>query len=150
LETLEIDSNEYIINRTSITISREKFRQQISERVRLKFNNLNLKSLVLYWDSKILPDITGKSKADRLPVVVTALNMEQLLGVLEIKSGTGREISSDLYHTLQEWSLEDTIQAFVFDITASNTSILNGACHLLEQNLNGIFCTWHVDTMFMK
>lgn len=136
LETLEIDPSEYIINRTSIKISREKFRQQISERVRLKFDNLNLKSLVLHWDSKILPDITGKSKVDRLPVVVTALNMEQLLGVPEIKSSTGKEISSALYHTLQEWSLENTIQAFVFDTTASNTGRLNGVCHLLEQKLD--------------
>lgn len=69
------------------------------------FDNLKLKLLVLHWNSKILPDITGKSMVDRIPVVHRALNSEQLLGVPEIISGTGREISSAIYYNLQEWSL---------------------------------------------
>ncbi|KAF0714990.1 Uncharacterized protein FWK35_00031556, partial [Aphis craccivora] len=101
---------------------------------------------MLHWDSKILPDITGKSKVYRLPVVVTALNMEQLLGVPEIKSGTGGEISSALYHTLQEWSLEDTIQAFVFDTTAIGVPPQGihfrapGAYHLARWMAKAIYC----------
>jgi hypothetical protein len=44
-----------------------------------KFDHLDLKSLVLHWDSKLLPDITGKYKLDWLLVIVTAANVEQLL-----------------------------------------------------------------------
>lgn len=50
-------------------------------------------------------------------------------------SGTGHEISSAVFDTLQKWSLIDKVQAFVFDTTASNTERLNGACVLLEQSL---------------
>lgn len=65
---------------------------------------------------------------------MTALNVEQLLGVPELLTGTGREMSSAVY-ILTEWSFLNKVQAFVFDTTASNTGRLNGACHLLEQEL---------------
>ncbi|CAH0562835.1 unnamed protein product [Brassicogethes aeneus] len=81
----------------------------------------------------MLPDITGKNKVDRLPVIATDLNVEQLLGVPELLTGTGREVSLAVYNMLTEWSLLNKVQAFVFDTTASNTGRLNGACHLLEQ-----------------
>jgi len=77
---------------------------------------------------------TGKKIVDRLPVI--APNIEQLLGVPELSSGTGREISSAVYDTLHEWSLLDIVQAVVFDTTASNTGRLKGACYLLEQKLD--------------
>jgi len=92
--------------------------------------------VVIHWDSKILPDITGKKNVDRLPVIATAPNIEQLLGVPELSSGTGREISSAVYDTLHEWSLLDIVQVVVFDTTASNTGRLKGACYLLEQKLD--------------
>lgn len=89
--------------------------------MKYRFDNLNFKSYVLHWDSKLLPDITGHLKVDRLPVIVTAPNVEQLLGVPKLDSGTGYETSSAIYDTLKEWSLLDKVQAFVFDTTSSNT-----------------------------
>jgi len=116
--------------------------------MKYRFDNLNFKSYVLHWDSKLLPDITGHLKVDRLPVIVTAPNVEQLLGVPKLDSGTGYETSSAIYDTLKEWSLLDKVQAFVFDTTASNTGRLNGACHLLEQKLDRdilyLACRHHV------
>lgn len=110
--------------------------------------HLNLNFVVIHWDSKILPDITGKKKVDRLPVIATAPNVEQLLGVPELSSGTGREMASAVYDTLQEWSLLDIVQAIVFDTTASNTGRLKGACYLLEQKLDRhvlfLACRHHV------
>jgi len=41
-----------------------------------------------------------------------------------------------VHNTLQKWCLEDKIQAFVFDTTASNSDRLNRLCVLLEQLLN--------------
>lgn len=148
LDAISVDPNEYIINRTSIKSAREKFRHHIFKEMKYRFDNLNFKSYVLHWDSKLLPDITGHLKVDRLPVIVTAPNVEQLLGVPKLDSGTGYETSSAIYDTLKEWSLLDKVQAFVFDTTASNTGRLNGACHLLEQKLDRdilyLACRHHV------
>jgi len=136
LDALNVNLREYIINRTSIKRGREKFRKQVALGIKYNFNDLQLNYVVIHWDSKMLPDFTGKETVDRLPVIATGFKVEQLLGVPELTSGTGLEISSAVYDTLQEWSLQDTVQAFVFDTTASNTGRLNGACYLLEQKLN--------------
>lgn len=37
--------------------------------------------LVVHWDGKLLPDITGHEKVDRLPIVVIQENTEQLIAV---------------------------------------------------------------------
>jgi len=42
---------------------------------------------------------------DRLPVIKTAPSTEQILGVPQSTSGTGNEIASSVYDTLQEWDL---------------------------------------------
>jgi len=148
LDAISVDPNEYIINRTSIKSAREKFRQHIFKKMKYRFDNLNFKSYVLHWYSKLLPDITGHLKVDRLPVIVTALNVEQLLGVPKLDSGTGYETSSAIYDTLEKWYLLNKVQAFVFDTTASNTDRLNGACYLLEQKLDRnilyLACRHHV------
>ncbi|XP_039315242.1 uncharacterized protein LOC120359881 isoform X1 [Solenopsis invicta] len=136
VDAINLNPQEFVINRTSIKTAREYYRKKISLDVKSKFYNLNLNFVVIHWDSKILPDITGKKNVDRLPVIATAPNVEQLLGVPELSSGTGREISSAVYDTLHEWSLLDIVQAVVFDTTASNTGRLKGACYLLEQKLD--------------
>lgn len=78
----------------------------------------------------------SKENMDRLPVIVSALNVEKLLGVPALTLGTGKEISSAVFGILEDWDLIDKVQAFVFDTTASNSGRLNGACDLLEQLLN--------------
>jgi hypothetical protein len=58
----------------------------------------------VYWDSKLLPDLTRRDTIDRLPVIITAPYVEQLLGVLQLLSGSGNEICSAVYNTLnQRW-----------------------------------------------
>jgi hypothetical protein len=46
-----------------------------------KFVNFNVQSLLLHWNSKIFSDFIINSHVYRLPITVTAPNVEQLLGV---------------------------------------------------------------------
>jgi hypothetical protein len=135
-ESFQIDCSKFIINRPAIKRSREHFRKQISESIKSNFTNTHLDYVVLHWDSKLLPDLMSKENINRLPVIVTALNIERLLEVPALSSGTRKEISFSVHNLLQEWGLVDKIQAFVFDMTASNSGRLNGACILLEELLN--------------
>lgn len=50
-----------------------------------------------------------------------------------IPSGTGLEISTAVYNTLDTNNILDKTEAFVFDITSSNTDKFIGACNLLEK-----------------
>lgn len=135
LDALSLDPSIYVINRSSIKRSRENYRKNITENISSKFQEQNLNFVVVHWDSKILRALIGKKNVDRLPIVATAPNIEQLLGIPQIPSGTGYEVSSAIFETLQRWSLLEKVQAFTFDTTASNTGRLNGACVLLEQRL---------------
>lgn len=135
-ESLNVNTSEYIINRSSIKRAREKCREKLAVAIKSKFLNVDLKFGVVHWDSKLLPNLTRREKVDRLPVIITAPNVEQLLGVPQLLSGTGNEISSAVYDTLHDWNLLDQVEVFVFDTTASNSGRLNGACVLLEQKLN--------------
>ncbi|KAE9522774.1 hypothetical protein AGLY_016815 [Aphis glycines] len=117
-ESINVNTSEYIINRSSIKRAREKCREQLSEAIKSNFLNVNLQYCVVHWDSKLLPGLTGRDTIDRLPVIITAPNVEQLLGVPQLSSGRGNEICSAVYNTLDDWGR------------------LNGACVLLEQKLN--------------
>jgi len=132
IEAASLSIDDFVLSRSSIKRARENFRKEGNYKIKSKFFDLNLDFVVIHWDSKILPDITGKANVDRLPVVATAPGLEQLLGVPALSSGIGLEISSAVYDNLQDWALLDKIQAFVIDTTASNTGRLNGACVLLE------------------
>lgn len=154
VEALSLDPSVYVINRTSIKNSRENYRQKISENINSKFHEKNLNYVVIHWDSKILPALTGKNNVDRLPIIATAMDVEQLLGVPQMPSGTGYEISSAVFDTLQRWSLLEKVQAFVFDTTASNTGRLSGACILLEQSLEReilfLACRHHIFELVLQ
>lgn len=136
LEALSLNINDFVLSRSSVKRAREMFRKEGATSIKSKFSDTDIDFVVVHWDSKILTDITGKSNIDRLPVVATAPNIEQLLGVPGLTSPTGSEVSSAVYDILHDWSLVDKIQAMVVDTTASNTGRLNGACVLLEQKLD--------------
>ncbi|XP_050526437.1 uncharacterized protein LOC126897076 [Daktulosphaira vitifoliae] len=154
LNALSLDPSIYVLNRSSIKRSREHYRQKIAENISSKFHEQNLNFVVIHWDSKMLPDLTGKKKVDRLPIIATALNFEQLLGVPYIPSGKGLEVSSAVYDALVKWSLLEKVQAFTFDTTASNTGRLNGACFLLEQRLGReilfLACRHHIYELVLQ
>lgn len=149
-----LDIKDFAINRTSIRNGRQIFRKNNTSNIKSKFIDLNLNYGIVHWDSKILPTLVGKEKCDRLPVVITAQNIEQLLGVPHISSGTGSEICSAVYDELENWGLLNKIQGFVFDTTASNSGRLNGACVLLEQKLgrNVLFlaCRHHIFEIILQ
>ncbi|KAL4141875.1 hypothetical protein QTP88_004430 [Uroleucon formosanum] len=121
IESVSLDPALYVINRTSIKNARQSAREENAENVRSDFLNLNVDFSIIHWDGKVLSDSTGPGKVDRLPIIVTGPNFEQLLGVPQIPSGTGLEMSSAIFDTLEKWSLLDKVQGFKFDMTSSNT-----------------------------
>src|SRR4051812_20490602 len=92
--------------------------------------------MLLHWDGKLLPDITGhKETVDRIAVLVTGAGEEILLGVPQICRGTGKEQADACVSSVNDWSLKNQIRGLVFDTTASNTGLKNGACTLIEKSI---------------
>ena len=80
-----------------------------------------------------MPDLTGRDKVDRLPILLTVC---QLLAVPKLVNGTGEAISNSIVEVLNEWNVLERACGICFDTTASNTGKNTGACTLLESKLN--------------
>jgi hypothetical protein len=52
IESLSLNSTNYIINRTPIRNSRESIRKKIAEKVRSDFVSLNIDFVIVHWDTK--------------------------------------------------------------------------------------------------
>jgi len=85
---------------------------------------------------------------DRIAALVTCGGKEILLGVPKIGQETGKEQPNACFVTLDEWGLMDQVHGLVFDTTASNTGLKNGACAFIEssigQELACVACRHHV------
>lgn len=123
------------LSRSSIKRKREAARQNFSTEMK---SNLDIKEpIVVHWDSKILPDILGSQKVDRLPVLVSyAGGNEKLLGVPKLASARGSKTGDEVLKILKTWNLDDKVIGMGFDTTAVNTGVKSGACTFIENKLN--------------
>ena len=109
---------------------------------RQEFLSTDVKSpLVVHWDGKMMRDGTNlddpKTNVDRLAVCVTGRNIEKILGIVKITSGTGhgQAQANATFQLLNVWEVSQDIIGLSFDTTASNTGSVRGACVLLEKQM---------------
>lgn len=154
IEALGHNANEYIINEKTILNRRKEFRQEEHGFMKESLKNADLQGAVVHWDGKILPAVSGKGSVDRIAVIVTAMDFEQIIGVPKVEAGTGEEQANAVIDALNDWDLTDKIQAISFDTTASNTGRLKGACVLLEQKIGRdllyLACRHHIMEIILK
>ena len=91
--------------------------------------------MCLHWDGKPLPELTGSENVVRFPITISCGHNEKLLQVPCLESGTGREQASAVCNAIQEWDIQDKMNALVFDTTAINTGRINGICTIIENLL---------------
>ena len=140
------DVSSMTLSRSSIRRSRYRNREKQAT-VEQEF--IRSTPLLLHWDGKLLPDITGsKETVDRIAVLATGGGEEMLLGVPKIGRGTGKHQAEACLTTVDEWSIRQQIHGLVFDTTATNTGLKNGACacieHSLGQEMAWVACRHHV------
>lgn len=109
---------------------------------------------MVHWDGKMLLELTGHEQVERLPIIISHSEGEQLLGVPKLSASTGLEMSNATFNLLTEWKIDDQIVAACFDTTASNSGRLNGAAVLLEQLLGRSLlylpCRHHISEIFLR
>jgi hypothetical protein len=132
--SLGCQPSDLAINRETIRRTRIKWRTEAAKYIRDSFC-LDV-PLIVHWDSKLMPDLDGGGKVDRLAIIVSGEGTSKLLKVPKLDSGTGSAMAQAVYDCLQEWNVTEQVQGFSFDTTASNTGKDNGACALLQQKLD--------------
>ncbi|KAK2703242.1 hypothetical protein QYM36_018259 [Artemia franciscana] len=132
-KSLGMTIDQLALNRDSVRRLRAKHRIHSSASIRAKFQSDV--PLVVHWDGKLIPNLIGKEKVDRLPVLVSRKEVLQLLTVAKLPSRTGEAQASAVFRAIEDWGIPGNIQAMCFDTTSSNTGRISGACVLLEQKL---------------
>ncbi|KAG0730275.1 hypothetical protein GWK47_028563 [Chionoecetes opilio] len=129
-------------------------REQAAEKIVELRNQEIPERLVLHWDGKILPSLSGDTE-ERIAVLLTGEDdAEFLLGVPASSDSTGRNVAAVVLKEVDEAGVRDKIIAFCFDTTASNTGMVQGACIRIEQELGRsllwLACRHHVHEVILK
>ncbi|XP_067621941.1 uncharacterized protein [Eurosta solidaginis] len=155
VEALGLNCDDYPINKSSIQRIRTQMRKHRAESIKSDFQNNIPEVVAVHWDGKLLPSLNVKSsKEERLPIVISFEEKEQILAVPKLESSSGKNQANAVLNTLNDWNLNDKVQIMCCDTTASNTGRLNGACVLLEQALERelllFACRHHVYELVLK
>lgn len=78
----------------------------------------------VHWDGKLLADLAGSETVDRIAIILSTSNVNQLLGVPKISDGTAENHSVAILNTLEEWKVTSNIKAMCFDTPAVNTGMV--------------------------
>ncbi|KAG0726492.1 hypothetical protein GWK47_004318 [Chionoecetes opilio] len=148
------DVSQLVISPSTVHRSRTKNRETLAiqlEREAFK----DPPPLVLHWDDKLLPKATSKwASEDRIAVVATGQNFEEILGVPVAQDGTGQEVTRTVFQEVERVGARGQIIGLSFDTTASSSGMLAGACvhleNLLGRSLFWLACRHHVLEVVLK
>ena len=106
------------------------------------------------FDGKLLPNLYGYGKVNRLAVVLVKENVNQLLCITETADSTGLIEARAVEAALNDWGCAEKIVAMGFDTTASNTGVHRGACTFLQLQLQRqllwLACRHHIAELILR
>lgn len=134
IEALGLNADDYSLSKSTIQRVRTEKRKERAGAIKVDFQNDLPDAVTVHWDGKLLPALDArKCKEERLPIVISYGDKEQLIAVPKLDYSTGSEQAQAVWNAVTDWNLEDKVQILCCDTTASNTDRINGACMLLEQ-----------------
>ena len=98
LKAVGIDIKDITLSASSIYRARKTIRKSIVQNIQETF--VPNTPLVAHFDSKILPDTYG-NLADRMPIIISGLNVEKLLAIPKLTMGTGELIGNSVVEVLE-------------------------------------------------
>ncbi|XP_050541892.1 uncharacterized protein LOC126905840 [Daktulosphaira vitifoliae] len=144
--------NDLSISKDSIRRARICNRKIINDDIVKSFKSDT--TLMVHWDGKMLPSQDKTNSVDRLAVLVSGDGDTKLLGVPKLSNSTGQCQADAVVKLLSDWNLQKRITMMCFDTTASNTGRLNGACVLIEKQLNtqllSFACRHHIHEIIVS
>jgi len=130
------------------------YRTSRAGKIKDRFQNSELEGAVLHWDGKPLPNLLQKENVERLAILISNGDEEQLLGVPALENSMGVTQSDAICEALKEWGVSEKIEAICFDTTSVNTGRLKGTCTLVEKalgrNLLYLACRHHILEVVLK
>lgn len=153
-QALEFDIHTLSISRTTIQRCRQSLRREIAEKLKSYFKDISFTAPVVHWDSKLLSVLNESYMEDRLSIIITDGDIEQIIGIPVIPNSSGREQAHAVFEVLFDWDMADKVKALCCDTTASNFGRINGCCNILEQMLERdllyLPCRHHIYELVLK
>lgn len=151
-KSMGVDVKTLTVSEASVRRRRAELRKNSAQRIQKNFNPDV--PLTIHVDGKLLPPLMGgKKKVDRLPILVTGHNIDQLLSVPALPSGKGIFIAEAICQTVREWNIEEQVKSICFDTTSSNTGVKSGSCvcteRILGKRLLYCACRHHVSELLL-
>jgi hypothetical protein len=101
-------------------------RKDRAEAIKSDFQDNVPEVVTVHWNDKLLPGLDVRSsKEERLPILISFGDREQLLAVPNLDSSSDKDQAKDVLNALHDWNLNDNVQIMCYDTTASNTGYLN-------------------------
>ncbi|XP_050339086.1 uncharacterized protein LOC126765398 [Bactrocera neohumeralis] len=145
-----------VVNRSTLHRLREEHRRKETQRIQESFIDKlsDTQAMVVHWDGKVLPDLIGKIKVERIAVLVSYNGESKFLGAPKLISATGENIATAVFDTLSKWNILDRVEDMSFDTTSTNTGPMNGTCaqlqRMLGRNLLTLPCRHHILEIYLR
>ena len=155
-QSLGIDMNTVSVSKSTVHRARTSGRKECAQKIREQKDIEQLERVVLHWDGKLLPEVSGSGEqVDRIAVVVTAEGgTEFFLGAPATNDSTGKNVAAVVLKEAEEAGVIDNVIGFGFDTTASNTGMVQGACIRMEKSLGRsmlwLACRHHIHEVVLK
>lgn len=128
-----VDPRNLVLNKTSFHEIRSNLREKMAEKIKVLFNETEVDAAVIHWDGKLIPDCMTCERIERLPILISCNGQEKLLAVPALPDGCGSTQAEEIYNTICEWGLNNSVKALCCDTTNSNLGWKNGAAVILER-----------------
>ena len=126
------DIDQIPLSKSTANRHRAAARKSASEGIKKNFSCTHAQ---IGFDAKLMKDLNGYDKVNRLAVVLVQENENKLLAISKSDGSTGKVEAETVKKVLDEWGIADNIIACGFDTTSSNTGVHKGACTILQQLL---------------
>jgi hypothetical protein len=131
LKAAGVEIDDITLSTSSIYRARKSVRTLMGQKQKEMF--LPNTPLVAHFDGKLLPGSDG-ALVDRMPIVVSGLNVEKLLCISKLSTSTGENMGNAVVETLQNWKdVPEWLCGLCFDTTNSNTGIHTGAITVIQR-----------------
>ena len=106
------------------------------------------------FDAKLLANLGGFDSVNRLAIVLSFENCNQILSIAKTDNGSGEVEANAVMAALDEWGLSDKVVASGFDTTSSNTGVHKGGCVILQRLLGRqilwLPCRHHIHELLLR
>ena len=140
------DPNDFTYSKETCRTSRMDARKLFDVNNKESVNDVDY--FTIHYDGKNVRKNRWKCKIDQLPVVANSSNVEKLLGIYSMSSGTAANVCNNVYNAAVEWKIHEKVIGQGFDTTSVNTGCKGGAVILLEKkfgrDLLSLPCRHHI------